>query len=117
MSTSALFIAENLHQGIRYFIHLQVLKLCEPLASFNVSPQCPHGDFIIALLLQPTKQASGLINSRNVSADETFGLEYDSFVSGYRKGSGRSIGFTVSMADRITIPLLVSFGDMFWPLQ
>lgn len=87
--TPAIFVAENPH---RCFICFQVLKFCEPLALFSISPQCPHGDLIIALLPQPTKQASGLINKRNVSADETSGLEYDSFIAGCRKGSGRSIG-------------------------
>ena len=97
------------------------LEVCEPLASFSLSPQSPPWDLVTALLQQPIKQGSGLINKRITSADETSGLECDFFIA---EGTGRAAEdhqssetfSTVSVGDSITIPPVVSFGVMCWPL-
>lgn len=95
-------------------------EICEPLALFSLSPWCPQWNLITALPLQPTKQAIGLINEKNSSNDETSGWECYFFIA---QGPGRAAEnhhetcSTMNMGDRISIPPLVPFRVMFWPLS
>lgn len=117
------FLLAIAHKGVRYSVHLQTGPWRSvSLRLHSASLLSVHSEISSLLCYcNPQNKQVAIRKKRNASADETSGLECDLFTA---EGTGKAAAdhqphetcSTMNVGDRITIPPLVSFGVMFWPL-